>query len=127
MFKLRVCRSHHHSLTYIRDERLSSVFPHQCHTHSIVVTTSVNIFHSFFATLTNYVHFDATMSYATWDEDLDDEHQSTWPHIDLLEFVRPAILAMLFFMSLADGMRQPGLIIHVLNGQARFMVSLRLF
>jgi len=33
---------------------------------------------------------------------------------------------MLFFMSLADGFRQPGLIIHVLNGQARFMVSAHL-
>lgn len=63
------------------------------------------------------------MSYATWDEDFKDEDQSTWPRIDLLEFIRPAILAMLFFMMLADGLRQPGLIIHVLNGQARFMVS----
>jgi hypothetical protein len=63
------------------------------------------------------------MSYATWDEDFDDEDRSSWPRIDLLEFIRPAILAMLFFMTLADGMRQPELIIHVLNGQARFMVS----
>jgi len=64
------------------------------------------------------------MSYAIWDEDLDDENRSSWPHIDLFEFIHPAILAMLFFMTLADGMRQPELIIHVLNGQARFMVSL---
>ena len=57
---------------------------------------------------------------------MDRENEDSWPHIDLLEFIRPAILAMLFFMSLADGFRQPGLIIHVLNGQARFMVSARL-
>lgn len=62
------------------------------------------------------------MSYTEWTEDLDDDDQTDWPHIDLLEFIRPAILAMLFFMTLADGMRQPELIIHVLNGQARFMV-----
>jgi len=63
------------------------------------------------------------MSYASWDEDFDRNDEASWPHIDLLEFIRPAILAMLFFMMLADGFRQPGLIIHVLNGQARFMVS----
>src|SRR6266567_3219548 len=66
------------------------------------------------------------MSYASWDEEMDRENEDSWPHIDLLEFIRLAILAMLFFMSLADGFRQPGLIIHVLNGQARFMVSARL-
>ena len=66
------------------------------------------------------------MSYASWDEEMDRENKDSWPHIDLLEFIRPAILAMLFFMSLADGFRQPGLIINVLNGQARFMVSARL-
>jgi hypothetical protein len=65
------------------------------------------------------------MSYASWDEEMDRENEDSWPHIDLLEFIRPAILAMLFFMSLADGFRQPGLIINVLNGQARFMVSAR--
>ena len=66
------------------------------------------------------------MSYASWDEEMDRENEDLWPHLDLLEFIRPAILAMLFFMSLADGFRQPGLIIHVLNGQAWFMVSARL-
>ena len=66
------------------------------------------------------------MSYANWDEEMDRENEDSWPHLDLLEFIRLAILAMLFFMSLADGFRQPGLIIHVLNGQARFMVSARL-
>ncbi len=66
------------------------------------------------------------MSYASWDEEMDRENEDSWPHIDLLEFIQPAILAMLFFMSLADGFRQPGLIINVLNGQARFMVSARL-
>jgi hypothetical protein len=65
------------------------------------------------------------MSYASWDEEMDRENEDSWPHLDLLEFIRPAILAMLFFMSLADGFRQPGLIINVLNGQARFMVSAR--
>src|SRR6266446_5564777 len=63
------------------------------------------------------------MSYASWDEEMDCENEDSWPHLDLLEFIRLAILAMLFFMSLANGFRQPGLIIHVLNGQARFMVS----
>src|SRR5713101_824700 len=63
------------------------------------------------------------MSYASWDEEMDRENEDSWPHINLLEFIRPAILAMLFFMSLTNGFRQPGLIIHVLNGQARFMVS----
>ena len=66
------------------------------------------------------------MSYASWDEEMDRENEDSWPHIDLLEFIRLAILAMLFFMSLADGFRQPGLIINVLNGQARFMVSAHL-
>src|SRR6266446_3292907 len=66
------------------------------------------------------------MSYASWDEEMDRENKDLWPHLDLLEFIQPAILAMLFFMSLADGFRQLGLIIHVLNGQARFMVSARL-
>jgi len=62
------------------------------------------------------------MSYARWDEHFDRDNEDSWPHVDLLEFIRLAILAMFFFMSLADGMRQPELIIHVLNGQARFMV-----
>src|SRR6267378_1896889 len=66
------------------------------------------------------------MSYASWDEEMDRENEDSWPHLDLLEFIWPAILAMLFFMSLADGFCQPGLIINVLNGQARFMVSARL-
>src|SRR6266700_5997007 len=66
------------------------------------------------------------MSYASWDEEMDHDNEDSWPHLDLLEFIRPAILAMLFFMSLADGFHQPGLIINVLNGQARFMVSARL-
>src|SRR6267143_37172 len=66
------------------------------------------------------------MSYASWDEEMDRENEDSWPHLDLLEFIWLAILAMLFFMSLTDGFRQLGLIIHVLNGQARFMVSARL-
>ena len=47
------------------------------------------------------------MSYASWDEEMDRENEDSWPHLDLLEFIQPAILAMLFFMSLADGFRQP--------------------
>jgi len=64
------------------------------------------------------------MSYFHWPEIFDHDDKDSWPHLDLLEFIRPAIWAMLFFMTMADGLRQPDLIVHVLNGQARFMVSL---
>jgi len=49
---------------------------------------------------------------------------SSWPTVDLLEFIRPAILAMLFFMYLVDGLSNPALVTLVLNGQGRLMVCL---
>jgi len=50
--------------------------------------------------------------------------RSSWPTVDLLEFIRPAILAMLFFMYLVDGLSNPALVTLVLNGQGRLMVCL---
>jgi hypothetical protein len=93
---------------------------------SLPITSSFDIcrFPPAYPLSTPALFFNINMSYARWDEDLDREDKDTWSRLNLLEFIRPAILAMLFFMMLADGMRQPELIIHVLNGQARFMVCL---
>jgi hypothetical protein len=52
----------------------------------------------------------------------DSPNCSLWSTVDLLEFIRPAILAMLFFMMLADGLGNAPLVVVVLNGQGRLMV-----
>jgi hypothetical protein len=57
----------------------------------------------------------------------DSPNRSLWSTVDLLEFIRPAILAMLFFMMLADGLGNAPLVVVVLNGQGRLMVRFFLF
>jgi hypothetical protein len=54
----------------------------------------------------------------------DSPNRSLWSTIDLLEFVRPALLAMLFFMLLSDGLGNAPLVVVVLNSQCSLMVSL---
>jgi hypothetical protein len=57
----------------------------------------------------------------------DSPNRSLWSTIDLLEFIRPALLAMLFFMLLSDGLGNAPLVVLVLNGQGSLMVSFFLF
>ena len=52
---------------------------------------------------------------------------SLWSMVDLLEFICPAFLALLFFMSLTNGLNDQNLIILVLNGQGHLMVCASLF
>jgi hypothetical protein len=52
----------------------------------------------------------------------DSPNRSSWSTVDLLEFIRPALLAMLFFMHLSDGFSNQALMVIVLNGQGRMMV-----
>jgi hypothetical protein len=52
----------------------------------------------------------------------DSPDRSTWSSVDLLEFVRPAIMAMLFFMVLIGGLGNAPLVALTLNGQGHFMV-----
>jgi len=53
----------------------------------------------------------------------DSPNRSLWSTVDLLEFIRPALLAMLFFMYLSDGLSNAPLVVIVLNSQGRLMVS----
>ena len=52
----------------------------------------------------------------------DSPDRSRWSTVDLLEFIRPALLAMLFFMFLSDGLSNAPLVVIVLNGQSPLMV-----
>ena len=54
----------------------------------------------------------------------EEPNPSSGVFVDLLEFIRPAFWALLFFMFLNNPFTQPGLIVSVLNGQGRLMVSL---
>ena len=51
------------------------------------------------------------------------EQQPSGSFIDLLEYIRPAFFAMLFFMNLVHGFTSPAAIVITLNGQGRLMVS----
>jgi hypothetical protein len=57
----------------------------------------------------------------------DSPNRSLWSSIDLLEFIRPAILAMMFFILLSDGLGNAPLVVVVLNGQGSLMVRLSFF
>jgi len=48
--------------------------------------------------------------------------RSQWGTVDLLEFIRPAFLAFIFFMHLAQGFSNPALMVIVLNGQSQLIV-----
>jgi hypothetical protein len=52
----------------------------------------------------------------------DSPDRSSWSSVDLLEFVRPALMALLFFMVLVEGLGNAPLVMFVLNGQGHFMV-----
>jgi hypothetical protein len=52
----------------------------------------------------------------------DSPNRSLWSTIDLLEFIRPALLAMMFFMLLSDGLGNAPLVVVVLNSQGSLMV-----
>jgi hypothetical protein len=54
----------------------------------------------------------------------DSPNRSLWSTIDLLEFIRPALLAMMFFMLLSDGLGNAPLVVVVLNSQGSLMVHL---
>jgi hypothetical protein len=47
---------------------------------------------------------------------------SSWSSVDLLEFVQPAFMALLFFMVLIEGLGNAPLVTFALNGQGHFMV-----
>ena len=49
--------------------------------------------------------------------------KSTWPHLDIYEFIRPAFFAMRFFIN-RPSYKTPELLVAVLNGQVDFMVCL---
>jgi hypothetical protein len=49
-------------------------------------------------------------------------NRSSWSSVDLLEFVCPAIMALLFFMVLVEGLGNAPLVTFALNGQGHFMV-----
>jgi hypothetical protein len=51
------------------------------------------------------------------------EEQSSGSFIDLLEYIRPAFFALMFFMNLVHGFSSPAVIVISLNGQGRLMVS----
>jgi len=53
--------------------------------------------------------------------------QPSGSFIDLLEHIRPAFLAMVFFMHLLHGFNSPAMIVITLNTQGRLMVSQFLF
>jgi chromate transport protein ChrA len=52
----------------------------------------------------------------------DSPDRSTWSTVDLLEFVWPTIMVMLFFMVLISGLSNAPLVALMLNGQGHFMV-----
>ena len=49
-------------------------------------------------------------------------NHSHWSTVDLLEFIWPAFLMMLFFMFLSNGLSNTPLVIIILNGQSPLMV-----
>ena len=51
----------------------------------------------------------------------------SWSMVDLLEFIRLAFLALLFFMTLTNGLNDQNLVVMVLNGQGHLMVHASLF
>jgi hypothetical protein len=52
----------------------------------------------------------------------DSPDRSSWLSVDLLEFVRPPFMVLLFFMVLVEGLGNAPLVTFALNGQGHFMV-----
>ena len=52
---------------------------------------------------------------------------SHWSTVDLLEFIQPAFLMMLFFMFLSNGLSNAPLVVIILNGQSPLMVCMFFF
>ena len=114
LIKFKLCAPRHRFLSYITRVELVR-FPQVSNSHIL----------SFISYLFLLRQLSTTMPKRQRSpEEPEEPDRSSWPTVDLLEFIRPAILAMLFFMYLMDGLSNLALVTLVLNGQGRLMVRL---
>jgi len=99
-----------------------AIFPHSHSFHAVLgVPEQCSRFSLQFSLSTNYIVYLFVMPKRARSPE--EPNPPSEVFVDLLEFIRPAFWALTFFMFLANPFTQPGLIVSVLNGQGRLMVS----
>ena len=113
------CMACHQSLSYMYKGSITCLLFPPLHGSQLFIAKST---HPFYCFLTFNCLARQSLILMPKHKRSNSPDHSRWSTVDLLEFIWPAFLTMLFFMFLSDGLLNTPLVIIILNGQSPLMV-----